>query len=146
MLKVTGELERDRYMRLSNAVWEALDQWRPSRLIVEAPLHIAAMHHDGAARQQLGLRAIVLCESSRAETPIPEEYSADLVRQEMLGRSHFPKGTVKRHVIQWARDNGFRPADDNEADAICLWSYYDRQIKRGSRGKDPAIIFGLADV
>jgi Holliday junction resolvasome RuvABC endonuclease subunit len=130
ILRVEGEIECDRFMRASNAVYELLEKHGPTTVIVEAPLNIAAMNGDRAARQQLGLVGVASAEIARYGLR-PLEFSADLVRYELLGRQRFPKGTVKDHVWAWCRANGYRPEDHNEADSIALWAYYAGQLRRG---------------
>lgn len=144
-LRFEGEGEGDRYRRLSNETYETLERLQPSRLIVEAPLVLAASasaghQSDRSVNQQRGLRAIVWCEASRMGMR-PQEFSADLVRYELLGRSRFKKGTIKQIIVAWAKDQGYRPVDHNEADAIALWTYWADAQRRGL-GINPAVLVG----
>lgn len=138
LLKVKGELEADRYCRVGRTAYEEIARLRPAKVILEAPLPVFAMNSESSARQQYGLRGCVMAEVS-AHGMNPEEISADLVRAALLGRTHFPKGTVKGHVMAWARAQGLNPIDDNEADAIALWAYYAGQLRRGM-GLTPAML------
>jgi Holliday junction resolvasome RuvABC endonuclease subunit len=124
------EGEAQRYHRAGEMAYLAFEKFKPSKVIIESPLTVFAMNNDRAARQQLGLRACVLAECSRCEVPW-EEYSTDLIRGAVLGTSRFRKGEVKSRVIAWAKANGLDVWDDNETDALCLWTFYAGQMRQG---------------
>lgn len=141
-LRVRGEDEDDRFVRLSNAAYDLFTQYRPARLLIEAALPFAALNNQASAYQQYGMRAIARCEARRAGLPRPQEYSADLVRHEVLGRARFPKGEAKKHVLRWARQSGFKLSDEEHdiADALALWEYYCARLRLGLFGTDPALL------
>ncbi len=73
------------------------------------------------AGRLLGLFATALRTAYRygaEERPI----TANAWRKVILGRAP-RRSEAKRLVMVWARDNGFNPVDDNEADALALLAY-----------------------
>jgi crossover junction endodeoxyribonuclease RuvC len=90
------------------------------RVVVEAPL-ITTKGMD-RTRQALGLAGIVELWGYRRTVPV-REAPASTVRKQVLGRGTFPKGEAKSAVMAWAEAAGYRPQDDNEADALALLHY-----------------------
>jgi hypothetical protein len=90
----------------------------PSDIIVEA----AVIHGAGQdrARLALGLLAHIELWGWDQGCRVLDEMPAT-TRKEMLGRGSFPAGTAKSHVMAWCREHGYRPGDDNAADALLLW-------------------------
>ncbi len=142
--KLEGELEGERYLRLSNVLWETFDRLKPDRLIIERALRAGAMHNDFAMNQQIGMRAIALAEAARCQLAIPHFFTTDLIRHEMLGRMRFKKGKAKEAVLAWVRREGYVVANDNEADAIILWRYWVDAQRRGL-GINPALLWEDAE-
>lgn len=98
-------------------------------VIFEAPLDPrwkGAMTNTNTARLLLGLPAVVEAVAYQTGHAINEATSGD-VRKHMLGCR--PKAAdAKPLVIAKARELGFSPRDDNEADALMLW-HYARDVK-----------------
>ena len=115
---------------------DTLDQWQPCRVVMEAPLHPQAQTGMPSARQQYGLAAYVEGECDEAGVPCIER-DADEVRRRIIGRTRArrtPSGTaradlfglpvvqsIKDMVVAHVRSLGLPVADDNIADAICLY-------------------------
>jgi hypothetical protein len=143
--KLEGDWEGERYMRLSNQVWQAFEDLKPSKVVLEAALKAGAMHNDYAMNQQVGMRASVLEQMARHNLSRPFFFSTNLIRAEMLGRSWFPKGKAKEAVKAWARREGYLVANDHQADAICLWRYWvDAQRHGGEFNR--LLLWDYADV
>lgn len=93
----------------------------PDLVIMEAPLPPQAQTAMLSARVQFGLAAV--CEMICKEKGVRcEEEKADVVRKMVLGRPRVPKEAV----VEWCREQGWQPADHNDADALALLRY--RQI------------------
>lgn len=93
----------------------------PDLIIMEAPLPPQAQTAAISARLQFGLAAI--CEMIASERGVRcEEEAAHVVRKLVFGRARVEKETV----VQWCREQGWQPADHNDADALALLRY--RQI------------------
>jgi len=115
---------------------DTIDQWQPSRVAMEAPLHPRAQRDEHSARQQFGLAAYVEGECDEAGIPCMER-NADEVRRRIIGRTRSrraPPGSaradlfgraveqsIKDMVVEHVRRLGLPIADDNIADAICLY-------------------------
>jgi hypothetical protein len=122
-----------RFDAFRTALWDAIDQWAPAEILMEAPLPPPAQTSAGSARQQYGLAAYVEGECGQAGIPVLER-SADEVRRLLIGRSRSRRGnggpdlfgrpvqqTIKAMVIAHVRSLGLPVADDNVADAIALY-------------------------
>lgn len=101
-----------------------LSAFRYRMVIFEAPLDPrwkGAMTNTNTARLLLGLPAVV--EAVAYQTGhMPREATSGDVRKHTLGCR--PKAAeAKPMVIAKAREMGFDPRDDNEADALMLWHY-----------------------
>jgi Holliday junction resolvasome RuvABC endonuclease subunit len=129
-LKVSGFPEEDRFVRCENLVLDLCERFKPDKVVIEAPLPLMAQTTDKVARQQYGLNAAARMGAARAGLRC-EEYSADMVRGELLGRTRFPKGEVKRLVLDWVKREGYVVNVHDEADAIALWTFYARQMRMG---------------
>jgi Holliday junction resolvasome RuvABC endonuclease subunit len=112
-----------RFWRFDASIREIIAEYRPDRIVLEAPLRLKAMHSEAAAHQQLGLRAIVLSRAGHADIPIAEIEPAK-VRKALLGFSAGAKrGAIKAHVELWCTRRGLKVPSDNAADAVLLWQY-----------------------
>jgi Holliday junction resolvasome RuvABC endonuclease subunit len=128
--------EGARYAAFENEMAAAMDQLRPSRVMLEAPLSFQALMGVSNFRvmaQQYTLRGIAYAEAWRASCPIGE-VSADLVRRELLGRGHFAKDTVKREVLRWCLARGWRVPDHNAGDAAMVWQWLVTQLRSDGSG------------
>jgi hypothetical protein len=114
-----------RFAAFENELTDALAEFRPASLILEAPINLPAMTNRAAMWQQLGLRAIARCNAWRENVPV-SEVSADTVRVEVLGLSRVPghPDAIKRHVEYWCRRKmGWKVPSHNAGDACVLWEW-----------------------
>jgi hypothetical protein len=122
-----------RFDAFRTALEDALDQWQPAEVLMEAPLPPMAQTSANSARQQYGLAAYVEGECAGAGIPVLER-SADAVRRLLIGRSRSRRGnggpdlfgrpvqlSIKQMVIDHVRGLGLPVSDDNVADAIALY-------------------------
>lgn len=125
-----------RFDAFRTALEDAIDQWAPAEILMEAPLPPMAQTSAGSARQQYGLAAYVEGECAQAGITVLER-SADDVRRLLIGRSRSrraPGGSspadlfgrpvqqsIKALVIEYVRSLGLPVSDDNTADAIALY-------------------------
>jgi hypothetical protein len=119
--KIGGE--GGRYGAFENVLIEAMEEWRPGQLILEAPLSLQAMLGISTAKvmqQQYTLRGLAFKEAWRASAPI-QEIDSQSVRCDVMGRRHFPKETVKAEVVRYCRGRGWMVPDHNAADACLTW-------------------------
>lgn len=122
--------EGARYAAFENELAEAMDAWKPSRLVLEAPMSLMALIGASTLKvmcQQLGLRAIAYAEAWRASAAV-NEVSADMVRLALLGQARFAKGQVKHEVVRYCRARGLAVRDHNAADACCVWFWLVGQL------------------
>jgi hypothetical protein len=106
---------------------ECLLEYGPTLVFKEAPLAHFTDDPLHVVRQQYGLDAYV--EGECAELGIRcAEQEASTIREEVLGRGQFPKGTVKAVVIRWAQQQGINTRNDNVADACCGWEFAVRHV------------------
>jgi hypothetical protein len=122
-----------RFHAFRTALGDAIDQWQPAEVLMEAPLPPPAQTSAGSARQQYGLAAYVEGECAEHGIPVLER-SADDVRRLLIGRSRSRRGNagpdlfghrvqqkIKDMVIAHVRSLGLPVHDDNVADAIALY-------------------------
>ncbi len=88
----------------------------PAALVFEAPIMGGNRATPAAARRLMGLAAIAEMTAHQRGIRCMEEHLAT-VKKAFAGSGRADKDAVMRKV----RDLGFKPADDNEADAIALW-------------------------
>lgn len=102
-----------------------LSTFRYRLVVFEAPLDPrwkGAMTNTNTARLLLGLPAVVEAVAYQTGHHHPKEVTSREVRKHMLG--FCPKSAeAKPLVIAKARQMGFNPKDDNEADALMVWHY-----------------------
>lgn len=115
------------------AQFAALDAWlaneietrRPSVVAFEQPMdprHMGRKSTFKTARALLGFTAIAEATCHRLKVPRIYECAVRDVRKHLLGKQPRP-GQAKQEVMQRLRYSGWRPADDNEADAIAGFLY-----------------------
>jgi hypothetical protein len=134
--------EGARYAAFENELAEAMDEFAPSKMILEAPLSFQALLGVSTGRvmqQQYTLRGIALAEAWRASCA-PSEVSSDIVRLELLGQSRFAKDTVKREVVRYCRQRGWRVPDHNAGDACMIWAWFQQQMRAVPRTSGPLFV------
>lgn len=99
---------------------------RPRLLVIEAPMapsQMAGKTNAKTARVLLGLPFVVEGVAYLSGVHSIREANVQDVRKHFIGRRTVPNGQAKSVVIAECRRRGYEPADDNEADALALWSY-----------------------
>jgi hypothetical protein len=115
-----------RYAAYENELIDALGRFKPSLVVMEAPMRlyaqVAKKGTEAAARQQYGLCAYTEGECHRAGVKLYEEDVLP-VRDRVIGRRIWQiKGAeVKVTIVAWCRDRGWPIVDHNAADAAVLW-------------------------
>ncbi len=120
--------EGAKFAAFENEVAGHMDLFQPKHVRCAVPLHHMAGDSRASVQQQLGLRALVVCEAYRASAAYGEvdEYTA---RLEVLGTGRFKKGTVKPIVLAWCRKQGWSPGTHDQGDALVLWEYFRRRLR-----------------
>ena len=123
------------------AIFANLDGWLRSRLAgqayamlaFEAPFDPRHMRKTNVStiRLLLGLCAIAEAAAARHRRVVLRECEVRDVRAFLLGRQP-AKGRAKIEVMGTLREAGFRPIDDNEADALAGLLYCHEVVKPGS--------------
>jgi hypothetical protein len=119
----------DRLNAFRSVFVAAVIEFGPGMVFKEAPLAHFTEDPLWVVRQQYGLDAYVEGECSELGIRCVEQEHGT-IRQEVLGRGQFPKGTVKAVVIRWARQRGIDTDNDNIADACCGWEFAVRHVLR----------------
>jgi hypothetical protein len=120
---LAGKLRAERYAALLDWLGDALAAHRFGEVVCEAPLVSGDFRGRDAAMLALGLAAHVDLWCWDRAVRLRESVAVGSARKAVLGRGSFARGTAKSVVMDWARREGFTPADDNAADAILLWHH-----------------------
>jgi hypothetical protein len=108
----------------------ALSEFGPALVFKEAPLAHYTEDPISVIRQQYGLDGYVEGECTDLGIEYAEQ-EPGTIREEVLGKGWFAKGTVKAVVIRWAQQRGIDTDNDNVADACVGWEFAVRHmIKR----------------
>lgn len=129
---------------------ESIAAAQPRNVIFEAPLTLLAMlprrGKDGQLKfhtnmatveMQLGLQAVVKIACHDFTLLPPSSISADKVRDEILGQSHFPRNTVKSACIRYCRERGWKVNNSHEADAVLIFEWYRRRMTHNAPAAGP---------
>jgi Holliday junction resolvasome RuvABC endonuclease subunit len=103
---------------LSDWIGDAFRLYRPSLVVMEAPLPPQAQTHANTARLMLGYCAVVELLCYRWSIPLREQ-GAPEVRKRTIGRARLDKA----EIVQWCRSQGLEISDHNAADAVVLWYF-----------------------
>jgi hypothetical protein len=98
----------------------------PDIVIVEALLPPGAMkgHTSRAVRDRLaGLHGIVRAVAHRHGVGEIAEAMVGQIRHHFIGMPHLKRAEAKRVVLERCKALGWDPANDNEGDALALWSF-----------------------
>lgn len=116
-----------------NAYWSWLDagisRWQPEEIVFESPI-LPATTNLGTCRKLYGLAGVTEMMAKNRHVRCHEANLMD-IRRHFIGCARAPKGVpakerrawIKDATVTMARKRGFRPADDNAADALALFSY-----------------------
>jgi Holliday junction resolvasome RuvABC endonuclease subunit len=104
-------------------------EYAPSLVFKEEPLAHFTDDPLYVIREQYGLHAIVEAECADLGIRVAEQ-SPSTIREQVLGKGQFPKGTVKAVVVRWAQQRGIDTDNDNIADACCGWEFAVRHALR----------------
>jgi hypothetical protein len=105
---------------------EILQRERPDLLILESLLPPTAKlgHTSAPALDRLaGLNAIVRAVAHRAQVGEIADAAVSDVRGHFIGSRREARAIAKRLTIERCRRLGWSVVNDNEADALALWSY-----------------------
>lgn len=111
---------------LAAQLTDAIAIHQPTRVVFEAPLHIA----DGSSRLLINLAGVVEMICDEHDLPC-EEANISSVRLLVLGSGRLAARDKTERVMGFCRDQGWAPVDDNVADALILLRYL--QIMRRAR-------------
>ena len=102
-----------------------LSAFKPARIVIEAPMNPNMMQgrtNAKTGRLLLGLPAVIEGTAFRFGVYDVKEARVADVRHHFIGSN--PRGaTGKQQTIARCRQLGWKPADDNAADALALWHY-----------------------
>lgn len=127
--------EGGRYAGFQQVLAKEIARLQPAKLLLEMALPLQAQTQMRVTEQQLTLRGIAHMEAHYAGLLPPSEIDVKTVRYDVLGRSHFPKGEVKKAVFQYCRGRGWDVPDHNAADACVLWEWLNGRLRNaGSHG------------
>lgn len=104
---------------------DSIRLFRPTSIVVEAPLHRGGHLGQDAALLALGFLAHLELVCHDHSVPLLTEHVARS-RKAVIGRGNFPAGEAKSNVMAWCQQQGFAPRDDNAADAIVLWKHVEQ--------------------
>lgn len=111
---------------LAGEVEAAITLYEPATIIFEAPLTMGGQTSNANLRLLVGAAGVVEMIAYEAGIKCLEE-AVDTVRKAVIGfcrqKKTDPKGWVKQCVFNWAVAEGFKPADNNESDALALLRY-----------------------
>lgn len=117
---------------LFDFVWEQIDVIKPDLIGFEAPLPPQAMRFQqkstGLARLQFSMTGIIEMITHRRNIPC-EEARIDEVKKFWTTNGRASKGSM----IQMCRMLGWKPVDDNAADAAALWALLKSDNDKGFR-------------
>ena len=103
---------------LADWLGDAFKLYRPSLVVMEAPLPPQAQTHANTARLLLGYCSVVELICYRWSILLREQGARD-VRLRTIGKSRLEKP----EIVQWCRGRGIDVTDHNAADAIVLWYF-----------------------
>jgi len=118
-IRDTGEL----LAALHGSVADAIVDFKPSRVIVEADIALHRRNPDATAYQQLAMIGVIemVCWMHEVRCLIA---TASEARMKMLGRCKWPrKGECKTAVLAWAAEQGVKIENHNTADAFVMWRF-----------------------
>lgn len=92
---------------------------KPSIVVFEAPILHAGHTSVDTARKLMGMACITELIAYRRQIPTVRECNVSQVKKHWSGNGHAKKDAM----IAAARERGFEPKDDNEADALALMDF-----------------------
>ena len=122
--------EGGRFAAFENELASMMIRTEPTHMILEASFSLEAMYRNSNYRimcQQITLRGIALSEAYRGACG-HSEIDPGTVRAEVMGQRRYSRDTVKREVMRYCRERGWRVPDHNAGDACLLWEWYRMRI------------------
>lgn len=113
------------FARLDAWLADLIAERQPSVVAFEQPMdprHMGSRSTFKTARALMGFTAIAEACCHRNRVPRVYECAVRDVRKHLLGKQP-AKGKAKEEVMTHLRYLGWRPEDDNEADAVAGWLY-----------------------
>jgi hypothetical protein len=140
-VQLRGSCHGEVYAALGNWLEDARQVHAPATIIFEAPL-VSGQHLGmNAARLAFGMVGQVELFCWDNSITCLEEH-VGRTRKAVMGRGSFPKGKAKEEVARWLADRGYRPGDDNAADALLLFLHVEQTA--GIRQPEPGGMFARA--
>lgn len=122
-IRLDGRERAARYGALLDWLDDAAKIYRFQRVLFEAPMVTGDFRGRDAALLALGLAAHLEFWCWDEGVRCADVHSGT-ARKAVLGKGGgWGPGGAKPVVIEWCRRQGFRPQDDNAADAILLWHH-----------------------
>jgi Holliday junction resolvasome RuvABC endonuclease subunit len=103
---------------LGDMLAPALDLYKPSLVVMEAPLPPSAHKHTRTARLLLGYCTVAELVCYRRKIQCKEQ-DASTVRKRLIGKGR----PSKEEIVDWCRARGLEIHDHNAADAVVLWYF-----------------------
>jgi hypothetical protein len=117
--------EGGRYSAFDERLAEVVEQWRPQKLLLEAPLPLPAMNNFRSAAQAFGLRALTYAEAHRSSCAVTE-VDVLTVRRAVMGAAANSMSSKRAKVLvpKFCQSQGIRVVNDHAGDAAMLWLWY----------------------
>jgi len=116
----------NRLVLLDEMLERHIADFKPSLIFYEAPLPIAVLVQIGCGDDTIQmLRSLVgAVEMACARNGIPVgSWAVQKARHSVIGQGRFKRGEAKKAVVTFCRMLGYKPANDNEADALIGFLY-----------------------
>lgn len=127
----SGSKHGARFTELRIVLRKLIRDLSPDHIAIEEAIAGGAPGDANRAKLAFGLRAIVLTEAFIANIPVTEIAVAS-IRKHFIGRGNLPAGTAKPATIARCEQLGWRPQNDNEADALAAWDAARNRLSKNS--------------
>lgn len=122
--------EGERYARLENELEGFCERNQPAAFVIERSFTLEAFARHSNYRvmaQQITLRGIAYLVAWRFSAAV-SEIDPQTVRAEVMGQRRYSKDIVKREVVRYCRERGWKVTDHNQADALVTWEWHRMRI------------------
>lgn len=110
------------FAAFENELADAIAEFQPAVVSMEAPLPANFQTHALSAEQQIGLAALAATTCYRWERPLYRR-AVQTVRSAVLNNGRLRKDEAKQVVTAWCRARGWAVPDHNAADACVVWAF-----------------------